>query len=46
MSDKPVNPLRLRMIEDMSVRNFNENICHPRRWRGASNLHWGDFGSA
>jgi integrase/recombinase XerD len=24
MSDKPVSPLRQRMIEDMSVRNFNE----------------------
>ncbi len=24
MSDKPISPLRQRMIEDMSVRNFNE----------------------
>lgn len=24
MNDKPVSPLRRRMIEDMSVRNFNE----------------------
>src|SRR5258707_7977251 len=35
MSQKPISPLRRRMIEDMSVRNFventrNEYICHVR----------------
>jgi hypothetical protein len=25
MSEKPISPLRRRMIEDMSVRNFVEN---------------------
>ena len=25
MSDKPISPLRRRMIEDMTVRNFVEN---------------------
>ena len=28
MSDKPISPLRQRMIEDMSVRNFNEKTRH------------------
>ena len=26
-SDRPVSGLRMRMIEDMSVRGFNENTC-------------------
>jgi hypothetical protein len=26
MTDKPVSPLRQRMIEDMTVRHFKENV--------------------
>jgi integrase/recombinase XerD len=28
MNDKPISPLRLRMIEDMTVRNFGEKTRH------------------
>jgi hypothetical protein len=28
MSDKPISPLRRRMIEDMSVRKFGEKTQH------------------
>ena len=38
MSDKPISPLRRRMIEDMTVRNFvekthNDYIRHVRTFR-------------
>ncbi len=38
MSDKPISPLRRRMIEDMTVRNFvekthNDYIRHVRNVR-------------
>ena len=29
MSDKPISPLRRRMIEDMTVRNFVEKTHDP-----------------
>ena len=29
MSEKPISPLRQRMIEDMSLRNFVENDRSP-----------------
>ena len=30
MSEKPISPLRQRMIEDMSVRNFVEKTHAPK----------------
>ena len=33
MSEKPISPLRRRMIEDMSVRNFVENTRNEHRRR-------------
>jgi hypothetical protein len=37
MSEQPISPLRRRMIEDMSVRNFAQNRQAPisRRETGA-----------
>jgi hypothetical protein len=31
MSEKPISPLRQRMIEDMSVRNFVEKTRNERK---------------
>ena len=31
MSEKPISPLRQRMIEDMTVRNFVEKTNPPRQ---------------
>jgi hypothetical protein len=41
MSEKPISPLRRRMIEDMSVRNFvektrNDYIRHVRTFTASS----------
>ena len=27
MSEKPISPLRQRMIDDMTARRFNEDTC-------------------
>jgi hypothetical protein len=45
MSDKPVSPLRRRMIEDMTVRNFvektrNDYIRHVPLTSSLHRRHW------
>ncbi len=51
MSDKPISPLRRRMIEDMTVRNFVEKTCNdyshqrdPRGHEPVGSAHAADTG--